>query len=244
MLEQGNIKLTAKAKDDESGIVAWQYSQNDSLDENSEGWNILDDEATTEEITEEKYVTETGKWYFYVKDYIGNYSKQEIIVEESIYDVIEPQITYEPEGWAQRKTVTIKYSNINTATKQYSINNANNWTQYDQPITITTNDTEVYAKSTLNNKTRQVNKTIEKIDTIAPTINKESFVAEVDPSGGVSLKASAIDYESGIVGYQFSNNPSLTAQSEDWIEIPQTTEQIEERGMAKSSGRYYFYVKD
>ncbi len=244
LLEQGNIKLTAKAKDDESGIVAWQYSQNDSLDENSEGWNILDDEATTEEITEEKYVTETGKWYFYVKDYIGNYSKQEIIVEESIYDVIEPQITYEPEGWAQRKTVTIKYSNINTATKQYSINNANNWTQYDQPITITTNDTEVYAKSTLNNKTRQVNKTIEKIDTIAPTINKESFVAEVDPSGGVSLKASAIDYESGIVGYQFSNNPSLTAQSEDWIEIPQTTEQIEERGMAKSSGRYYFYVKD
>ena len=76
---QAVVTLSGTAQDKESGISAYMFSQNGSLNENSSGWQYIT--ATTSSIILNQNVTTSGTWYFYVKDQAGNYSKSSINIQ-------------------------------------------------------------------------------------------------------------------------------------------------------------------
>lgn len=84
----GTVKITAKAKDIDSGIDAYQFSTDENLIESSDGWQSIN--ATINEITITKDITTGGTWYFYVKDQAGNVNKNSIVV--TISDITSPTI--------------------------------------------------------------------------------------------------------------------------------------------------------
>ncbi len=85
---------------------------------------------------------------------------------------------------------------------------------------------------------------IANIDKEVPVINSiESEVGNI-ASEDVKIIAKAIDTLSGLIGYQFSREESLTATSSGWETIPNTKEEIVKEYLASENGKYYFYVKD
>ncbi len=240
----GTIKITGTFKDNESGIIAWQVSQDENLNSSSDGWNNLSEVSKQEEVKEGS-VTKTGTWYFYAKDKAGNYAKHEVEVEESVYDAITPTITYTPEDWAKEKSATISFPEITGIQKEYSVDEVTGWDTYTgQQITIRDNNKSIHAKATLNGVSRSADKTVLKIDNEAPEITSALPGSAIDQNGGIELLGNAIDVDSGIVGYQFSKDDSLTDQSPGWQPIEQTTQPVTQKGTATSTGTWYFYVKD
>jgi len=75
-----DITLTGTAQDTASGIVAYQYSTANNLTAQSTGWNTIT--TTTEMYVAPEYtVSANGTYYFYVKDVVGNVSKEEINID-------------------------------------------------------------------------------------------------------------------------------------------------------------------
>lgn len=70
--------ITAVVSDEQSGIKEYMFSQDDSLTENSSGWQSIS--GTPKSTSQSHTCTTLGKWYFYVKDVAGNMSKSEIEV--------------------------------------------------------------------------------------------------------------------------------------------------------------------
>ena len=68
--------LIAVAKDDGSGISAFQFSTESNLTENSTGWIPID--KTTEQTTLKYEIAADGTYYFYVKDDSNLVAKQSI----------------------------------------------------------------------------------------------------------------------------------------------------------------------
>ena len=102
----------------------------------------------------------------------------------------------------------------------------------------------VLAQDKLGNKIELISKEIQ-IDAIEPTIislEQENKTANLNEL--TKLIGKAQDKETGIVAYQFSTNPAITAYSEGWIEITQTTEEIIQTYEIGANAVYYFYVKD
>jgi len=85
-----DITITGTAIDTVSGITAYQYSKEENVSLESEGWNTI--ETTTNSFTAPEYtITENGTYYFYVQDALGNLAKKEIHI--SNIDKIKPTIT-------------------------------------------------------------------------------------------------------------------------------------------------------
>ena len=63
-------------------------------------------------------------------------------------------------------------------------------------------------------------------------------------NGNVVITGKAKDIGSGISYYQFSTNVNLEKDSNGWIEIKNTKEEIIRTYTAQNNGIYYFYVKD
>ncbi len=84
-----NVILTGKAIDTLSGLVAYQFSKDGTIGENSSGWEKID--QTTNEISVSKEIEESGTYYFYVKDAAGNVVKKEIVVDN--IDKTPPVVT-------------------------------------------------------------------------------------------------------------------------------------------------------
>lgn len=83
-----NVTITAKAIDTQSGIIAYQFSKVNNLTAESEGWTTV--KATNAQITQTKEVSQTGIYYFYAKDAVGNVSKKQIAI---IIDKVAPEVT-------------------------------------------------------------------------------------------------------------------------------------------------------
>ena len=94
------VTITGTAQDTGSGISAYMFSQDGSLDESSSGWQSIT--ATTSSVTKTQDVTTEGTWYFYVKDQVGNYSKS------SLSDIVtQVYWAYEYTGGSQTWTAPL-----------------------------------------------------------------------------------------------------------------------------------------
>ena len=158
----GNLTLTAKAKDNLSGLIAYQFSTADNLQASSTGWKSITN--TTDEVTLTTEITSNGTYYIYVRDLVGNISKKEIVITN--------------------------------------------------------------------------------IDKDAPVISSLTSSNTNPTNQDISIIGKAQDITSGIVAYQFSTVDNLTSDSDGWIEITKTTDEIEKTNPITENGTYYFYVKD
>lgn len=91
----GNVKVTARAKDVDSGICAYQFSTESTLTSNSDGWNEID---ATIETVQTTMVNKTGKIYFYAKDKFNNVNSAEI-------DIVITYANYDYSGDVQKYKV-------------------------------------------------------------------------------------------------------------------------------------------
>lgn len=197
------IKITGTAKDENSGIVAYGFSKDNPLDANqSEGWTSLL-ESTTQDITQEKYVTQTGKWYFNVKDAAGNSSSREIDVKKEYFNNLAPKINYELKNpvnnWAKSATVTITYPTFEGITKTYTrSDNGGAEDSYTAPFEVTQNNTRITAKSKFGDIEVEADPvTITKIDNTPPQVVFNE--GEDESCGTIQIK----DNECGMLRYEF-----------------------------------------
>ncbi len=111
--------IIGKAKDNLSGVSAYQVSNQNDITASSPGWIPVP--TTNEEVTENVSVEETGTYYFYFKDEAENIAS--ISIDAKI-DVSGPVITFDR---ANGKTV-INYTDMGSGinTKQYA------WTTEDE----------------------------------------------------------------------------------------------------------------
>ncbi len=90
---------------------------------------------------------------------------------------------------------------------------------------------------------------ITSIDTAAPTIVSFTAANTVNAEGKIVLTGKAYDNESGLVGWQVSQNSSLADESQGWEAIEPTkvsdsSDPFETTYSVETLGTYYFYAKD
>ena len=85
-----DITLTAKVKDNETGLIGYMWSPNGNLDYYNSGWQYYDT-PTTSEKTFDYTVSKNGTYYFYAKDEAGNVNVKSIPVTN--IDKLKPTCT-------------------------------------------------------------------------------------------------------------------------------------------------------
>lgn len=172
--------ITGKAIDLLSGIEAYQFSTEDNLTSSSSGWNTLT--ATNEEITETAEISNSGVYYFYVKDVAGNIAYVSI---DSKIDSSAPIITFSKGNGETTINVTDTGSGINTVeyawTTSDSEPNESDWVSYESAVTYggtSTSKLYLWARATDNvNNTTVSSTTYSEIK--SPTIvSEDEFIDE------------------------------------------------------------------
>ena len=108
-----NITLTGKATDIGSGLVAYQFSTNNSLTSSSNGWTTITN--TKSEISKTYTVTNNGTYYFYVKDSSGNINKKSIsITNIDKTSPSTPVITNSSKGNWTNSSITLSWTSSDT----------------------------------------------------------------------------------------------------------------------------------
>ena len=243
-LEKGqgytSVELTGKAKDTLSGIAGYQFSQSSTLTASSDGWKTV--EPTTEEQTYTQSVTKNGAWYFYVKDRVGNISKESSEVQT--IDTTSPTVSISASSdymGTLTGTVTDTESGIVGYKFSQSSVTPTDWTEVSPatttPKTYIYNDAAagtwyLYAIDAMGN-VGKAQCTVTR-DTTPPTVSISANVGE--------LTGTARDTESGLVGYIFTT--ASTAPSSGWTDVPNTTVSKTFTGKATSSTTWYLYAKD
>lgn len=127
-----NVTITANAVDNQSGIVAYQFSKTNNLTASSNGWISIT--STTTKITQTKEVAETGIYYFYAKDAVGNVSKKQIAI---IIDKTSPEVTA-PSSAVAGSTIKCEVSDTGSGVKYYACSTNSNtptkWIETSKPI--------------------------------------------------------------------------------------------------------------
>ena len=254
----GNVTLTGKATDAQSGIVAYQFSQDANLIATSGGWNTI--AATTSQITQTGTANANGTWYFYVKDVAGNVNKSRVVVYIDKTLPTMNSLTPSPATWTNGNvTLTGKATDAQSGIVAYQFSQTSNltatsggWTnlttatktQITQNYTATKTGTwYFYVKDAAGN----VNKSsvVVYIDKTVPVMNSLTATTTSWTNGNVTLTGKATDAQSGIVAYQFSQTSNLTATSGGWTNLTTATKtQITQNYTATKTGTWYFYVKD
>ena len=90
-----NVVITAKAKDEESGIVAYGWTTNPYEPGTTPTSKWIDIESTTEEITQTNELGANGILFFWVKDAAGNKKNRQITVTNIDKTPADPNITSE-----------------------------------------------------------------------------------------------------------------------------------------------------
>ncbi len=126
--------ITGKAVDGLSGIVAYQFSNQDNITVSSNGWNNI--ENTNNEITQTLEVNESGKYYFYVKDAAGNIASVSI---DTKIDGLGPVITFTRANGETIINVTDTGSGVKTIQYAWTTENvepnSENWVDYTEAVT-------------------------------------------------------------------------------------------------------------
>ena len=256
---KGNVTLTGKATDQQSGIVAYQFSQNPSLiGTGSDNWTNI--ARTTSQITYTKEVSSIGTWYFYVKDAAGNVNKNSVIVYIDKTPPTMNSLTANPASWTnQNVTLTGKATDGQSGIVGWQFSQDANlaaesggWTNLATPAKAQITQTKevsangtwyFYVKDALGNVNK--NSVVVYIDKTLPAMNSLTATTTSWTNNNVTLTGKATDTQSGIVAYQFSQVNNLAANSGGWTNLTTATKtQITQNYTATKTGTWYFYVKD
>ncbi len=176
---------------------------------------MFKDEKTTVTVVPEDemvvVITKEGYIFEVTMDdviYVGNNN------DDTDIDINDVKVTIskEPSSWTNGKVNVKITSNARKLTKQYSLDNGKTWQDYSNPIEVENNGTEIQARAINkdNETSKVVTGKIENIDRLKPEIGTPIATGI---ENGIKVEAKAqdqeatqIDGESGIKGYQFSND--------------------------------------
>ena len=198
--------ITAVAKDTESGITGYAFTESSS---EPTSWISVDNVITESAYTYK--ATKNGTIYFWVKDGAGHTTNKAITVSK--VDTTAPTVTLslsDETAWTKTKTLTMNFSDNESGLAGYAVTTTETtpttWTSISgtsvsKTQTITAKRTYyVWVKDNAG-LVSHGNKTISYIDTTAPTasmtLTKTSDSITVDAS-------SSRDTESGIAKYEYS----------------------------------------
>ena len=198
--------ITAVAKDTESGIIGYAFTESSS---EPTSWTSVDNVIT--ESTYTYKATKNGTIYFWVKDGVGHTTNKAMTVSK--VDTTAPTVTLslsDETTWTKSKTLTMNFSDSDSGLAGYAVTTTETtpttWTSISgtsisKTQTITAKRTYyVWVKDNAG-LVSHGNKTISYIDTIVPTasmtLTKTSDSITVDAS-------SSRDTESGIAKYEYS----------------------------------------
>ena len=153
-----DVRLSGTAIDEQSGIVAWQFSKETNLGATSGTWNTIS--ATNSQISKQENVSTSGTWYFYAKDAVGNVRRSDNGVEAKI-DKDKPEIITELSGTSSSSSsidlsikVKDKLSGLGKIVWKYKLSTASKYESIPDPYT-TMNGTNAGA-TTEQTKTKTI----------------------------------------------------------------------------------------
>ena len=218
--------LSGKAQDTLSGINGWQFSKENNITKDSNGWQTIN--ATTESITQTQEISENGTWYFYVKDQAGNVRKSSAITVDKIEkasDVKIPKITgkvgnndYASNSWTnQTVTLTVNgTASSGVSGYKYQKNGIGGWIDCDgakkDTLTISEAGTTKIKAKTVSNTGLESGESQEftvNIDRTAPTC---TITAVPDPGESNWTNSENITYT-----FEFSE--TVTGFTENSIQV-------------------------
>ena len=213
--------ITAVAKDTESGITGYAFTESST---EPTSWTSVDNVIT--ESTYTYKATKNGTIYFWVKDGSGHKINKTITVSK--VDATAPTVTLslsDETTWTKSKTLTMNFSDNDSGLAGYAVTTTETtptaWTSISgtsvsKTQTITTNGTYYVWTKDNAGLVSHVNKTISYIDTTAPTasmtLTKTSDSITVDASASKDLESGIAKYEYSIDGttYYSSTNSTYT----------------------------------
>ena len=227
--------ITAVAKDTESGITGYAFTESSTEPTN---WTSVDNVIT--ESTYTYKASKNGTIYFWVKDGAGHTTNKAITVSK--VDVTAPTVTLslsDETTWTKSKTLTMNFSDNDSGLAGYAVTTAETtpttWTSISgtsvsKTQSITKNGTYYVWVKDNRGLINNVNILINKIDALKPQID---FDIKSD-GGSIEIDASkSVDNESGIAKYEYSiddkNYYSFNVSLYNFIEL--------------ESGNYTVYVR-
>ncbi|WMJ83157.1 DUF6273 domain-containing protein [Oscillospiraceae bacterium MB24-C1] len=221
-----NNAVSINASDDASGINTYAVSSTNSVP--STGWQ------TGNSFT----LTSNGTYYAWAKDAAGNVSAGYAFTVNRI-DTTKPTVTSVtvPTAWGSNSTVTVEATDAESSVAAYAISStdtvpSSGW-QASSKFTIAANGTYyAWAKDQAGNVSVSYKFTVDKIDSIAPSIL--GVILPEDWTATAKISIVATDAETGIAGYALTR--SLAAPTDGWQTSPDFT--------ATANGTYYAWVKD
>ena len=153
--------LTGKAIDILSGLAEYQFSKIENLTVDSEGWLAVTP-VTVEEVTETVEITESGKYYFYVKDAAGNMTSVGI---DTKIDDAGPVITFSRANGETEINVTDIGSGTDKTVYAWTEENEEptEWLDYEKAVTYSGESKDaiyLWAKATDDVGNETVNSTV------------------------------------------------------------------------------------
>ena len=221
-----NNAVSINASDDASGVTAYAISSTNSVP--STGWQIGNSFT----------LTSNGTYYAWAKDTAGNTSAGYTFTVNRI-DTIKPIVASVsvPTAWGSDSTVTIEAADAESGVSSYAVSStdtvpSSGW-QTSSKSTVTANGTYyAWAKDQAGNVSVSYKFTVDKIDSIAPSIL--GVILPEDWTAAAKVSIVATDTETGIAGYALTR--SLAAPTDGWQTSPDFT--------ATANGTYYAWVKD
>ena len=198
--------ITAVAKDTESGITGYAFTESST---EPTSWTSVDNVIT--ESTYTYKATKNGTIYFWVKDGSGHKINKTITVSK--VDATAPTVTLslsDETTWTKSKTLTMNFSDNDSGLAGYAVTTSSSspttWTSISgtsvsKTQLITKNGTYyVWVKDNAG-LVSHVSKIISYIDTTAPTAS----MTLTKTSNSITVNASASkDLQSGIAKYEYS----------------------------------------
>ena len=198
--------ITAVAKDTESGITGYAFTESST---EPTSWTSVDNVIT--ESTYTYKASKNGNIYFWVKDGAGHIVNKAITVSK--VDATAPTVTLslsDETTWTKSKTLTMNFSDNDSGLAGYAVTTTETtptaWTSISgtsvsKTQTITTNGTYYVWTKDNAGLVSHVNKTISYIDITAPTAS----MTLTKTSNSITVDASkSSDTDSGIAKYEYS----------------------------------------
>lgn len=213
--------ITGKAIDSLSGIVAYQFSTESNLTSSSSGWNTIT--ATNEQIVETAEISNSGIYYFYVKDVAGNISSVSI---DSKIDATDPIINFEKGNGKTTINVTDTGSGIKKVEYAWTTSdnepNESDWVTYENVVTYEGDSTSklyLWARATDNVGNDTISSTTYS-EIKSPTINSEKeFINEY-----IKFKLTSDNDDDVIYQFKIDNGEWQTITVDSYHTITNITE--------------------
>ena len=195
------ITVIASGTDNESDIYGYQFSK-----DNGQTWTAI---QTSNEYTFNNLTS--GTYNIKAKVINNTYSNNGINDNNSLVsstnsistnEIPTPTYSVSPSGWAQSKTVTIDYHDVNTYTHEYSLNGID-WQTYSNPIVFNQNGTVLARITDGTNYVSGSSYSVSGIDATAPT--EATATIKTKTTSKVTVEATCTDGDSGITKIEYSN---------------------------------------